>query len=106
MSKTTKNLVVVLGLITIVFAGYYLYTQQAPLFDDSSSNEQTMQNMLNNTRVFMQRRQTLDQVELDITFFEDPRFQSLRSFSTPIEERPVGRQDPFADPEVGEGVSF
>lgn len=106
MSKTTQNLIVVLGLVTIVFAGYYIYTQQAVTIGGSSENQEVMQNMLNNTRVFIERRQKLDQVELDIAFFEDPRFQSLRSFRTPIEERPVGRPDPFADPSFGGGVSF
>jgi len=96
MGKTATNLAIVLGLITVAFAGYYMYTQQASgtlTFDD---NKQTMQNMLNNTRVFIQHRQTLDNVQMDIGFFEDERFQSLRSFSTPIVEQPIGRPDPFA----------
>jgi len=102
MGKTATNLSIVLGLITVAFAGYYIYTQQASttlLFDD---NQQTMQNMLNNTRVFIQHRQALDAVKMDISFFEDERFQSLRSFSTPILEQPVGRQDPFADVDPSE----
>lgn len=106
MSKTTQNLIVVLGLITIAFAGYYIYTQQSTSLVSFESNEQVMQNMLNNTRVFIERRQTLDQVQMDLSLFEDDRFESLRSFRTPIEERPVGRPDPFADPAVGGGVSF
>ncbi len=97
MGKTATNLAVVLGLITVAFAGYYMYTQQASngalSFDN---NQQTMQNMLNNTRVFIQHRQALDNVKMDIEFFEDERFQSLRSFSTPILEQPIGRPDPFA----------
>lgn len=97
MGKTATNLAIVLGLITVAFAGYYMYTQQASTgalsFND---NQQTMQNMLNNTRVFIQHRQTLDNVKMDIGFFEDERFQSLRSFSTPIIEQPIGRPDPFA----------
>lgn len=97
MGKTATNLSIILGLITVAFAGYYMYTQQASsglMFDD---NQQTMQNMLNNTRIFIQHRQALDSVKMDISFFEDERFQSLRSFSTPIQEQPIGRPDPFAD---------
>jgi len=97
MGKTATNLSIVLGLITVAFAGYYMYTQQASttlLVDD---NQQTMQDMLKNTRVFIQHRQALESVEMDISLFEDERFRSLRSFSTPILERPVGRSDPFAD---------
>jgi len=105
MNKTTTNLILALGVITIAFAGYYFYTQQSSGIS-FTQNDQTLQNMLNNTQVFIERRQTLDQVELDIGFFEDERFQSYRSYTTPIEERPVGRADPFSDAQTGEGVSF
>jgi len=101
MGKTATNLSVALGLIAVVFGIWYIYNQytasQAVEFDAS---EQTMQNMLNNTRVFIQHRQTLQKVSLDISIFEDDRFNSLESFSTPIEERPIGRPDPFADVNV------
>lgn len=97
MGKSATNISIVLGLITVAFAGYYIYTQQAPSGLSFDENQQTMQNMLNNTRVFMQHRAALSNVKMDISFFEDERFQSLRSFSTPIQEQPIGRPDPFAD---------
>ena len=96
MGKTATNIAVVLGLITVAFAGYYMYTQKASTGLDFASNEQTMQAMLNNTHVFMEHRQTLDKVKLDIGFFEDERLLSLRSFSTPLEDHPIGRPNPFA----------
>ncbi len=97
MGKTATNLSVVLGLITVAFAGYYIYTQQASPILEFDGNQQTMQNMLNNTRVFIQYRQALDAVEMDISFFEDERFRSLRTYTTPIQEQPIGRPDPFAN---------
>lgn len=99
MGKTATNISIVLGLITVAFAGYYMYTQRSAATLSFESNTQSVQNMLNNTRVFIERRQALDRVSLDLSFFEDPRFQSLRSYSTPIEERPIGRDDPFAEVE-------
>lgn len=104
MGKTATNLSVVLGLITIVFAGYYLFTQKDGVSSGTSISEQTMQNMLNNTSVFIERRQILDSTQLDLSFFEDRRFRSLKSYTTPIQERPIGRPDPFADAVTG-GVS-
>lgn len=100
MGKTATNLAIALGLITVVFAGYYVYTQSSQPALDFSENQQTLQNMLNNTKVFIERRQVLDKVSLNIGLFEDDRFQSLRSFTTPIQERPVGRPNPFARPSV------
>lgn len=105
MGKTATNLSIILGLITIVFAGYYLYTQKSTDSFSLDTNKQTMENMLNNTGVFIERRQVLDQVELNVALFEDARFRSLRSFTTPIQERPIGRPDPFADTPVGGGVT-
>lgn len=106
MGKTAKNISIILGLITVAFAGYYLYTQNSSAISSFSGNDQTMQNMLNNTRVFIDHRQALDAVAMDLSIFEDERFLSLQSYTTPIQERPIGRPDPFAPAAVGTGVSF
>ncbi len=97
MGKTATNISIALGLATIAFAGYYMYTQQGSTTLSFNTNAQTMDDMLNNTRVFIERRQTLDAVQLDMSFFDDERLLSLQSFSTPVKEVPVGRPDPFAD---------
>ncbi len=101
MSKSVKNLSIVLGLITIVFAGYYLYNQT----DNSASNfqisDQTRQNMLNNTKVFAEYRKVLSTVKTtlatNLEMLKDERFLTLRGYTTEIEETSVGRTDPFAD---------
>lgn len=97
MGKIITNLVIILGFITVAFAGYYVFIQKNGSALEFNSNEQTMQNMLNNTQVFIARRQALDRVELEsaIAIFDDSRFRSLRSFSTPIADRPIGRENPF-----------
>jgi hypothetical protein len=106
MGKTATNLVTTLGLVTVVFAGYYLYKQQAAgALDLTSKNEQVMQEMLRNTQAFIGHGQTLSAVQLDISLFEDERFRSLKSYSTPILERPIGRPDPFAEPAVANVTS-
>ena len=96
MGKTATNISIILGVITIAFGGYYLYSQ---FFSKAefNVNNQTMQNMLNNTRVFIERREVLDQIEFNVAFFEDERFRSLESYTTPIEDKPIGRPNPFAD---------
>ena len=106
MGKTATNLSIVLGLITVAFAGYYLYTQRAASTLEFTATGPTTQNMLQNTRVFIEHRQTLDAIELDIGFFEDPRLLSLQSFTTPIQTQPVGRPDPFATPARGSVSNF
>ena len=96
MSNVTKNLVLVLGLCTVAFAAYYVYSGQTGGSLSFESNDQVLQNMLSNSRLFIERRQELEAVSLDVTFFEDERFTSLSSYTRPVTEQPVGRSDPFA----------
>lgn len=93
MGKTLTNLSVILGLITIAFGGFYLYTQYGTSSLGTSANSQ---NMLNETKIFIERGEILQKTTLDIGFFEDERFRSLRSYTTPINEYPIGRPDPFS----------
>ncbi len=97
MNKIATNFSIVLGLAAIAFAGYYMYTSQGSLSLSFNENEQHMQNMLNRTRVFIERSDTLNKVLLDISLFEDPLLLSLQDFSTPIETHPIGRPNPFAE---------
>lgn len=96
MSNTAKNLVIVLGLITVAFAGYFMFMQSSATTLSFDANDEVLQNMLTNSQLFIDRRQQLENVALDTSFFSDARFTSLRSFDNPIVEQPVGRSDPFA----------
>jgi hypothetical protein len=97
MGKKATNLTIVLGLITITFAGYYIYSLNSMPTLDFETNEQNIQNMINETSFFINYTEILSRTKLDITFFEDESFSSLRNFTTPIKEQPIGRPDPFAD---------
>lgn len=101
MGKTATTISVVLGLVTVAFAGYLVFTNQV---SDSGpvTDAQTMQNMLNNTKVFVQRRETLSAVKMNVALFEDTRFTTLHKFTIPIQEQPIGRPNPF---EVAVSVS-
>lgn len=97
MTGTTKNLLIILGLITVAAAGYYLFSIRSATTLDTAVSGQSLESMLQNTQVFIERRQELDQIKLDVSVLEDPRFNTLRSYSDPVEEKPIGRPDPFAD---------
>jgi hypothetical protein len=97
MGKTTKNILIILGILSIGFAGYYLYNERFATVLQFDSNSDTLTNMLNNTQVFMERNRVLQRTNLDISIFEDEQFRSLRGFSGPLVEVAPGRPDPFAD---------
>ena len=92
-----KNIVIVLGVLTIAFAGYYFYSQKESIVLNTQSNDILLQNMLANTEVFIDRSQELDRINLDTNVLEDSYFRSLRSFSKPLKDTPIGRPNPFAE---------
>lgn len=95
-----KNLPVVIILVLVAAAGVYFYIQRdsTTLVTDVSASE----SVVASTQIFMQRRAQLEQLAIDNTLFTDPRFRSLRSFTTPVAERPVGRDNPFLPAERAE----
>ncbi|MEY3784426.1 MAG: hypothetical protein RLZZ230_748 [Candidatus Parcubacteria bacterium] len=99
MGNAAKNLSIVLGLITVAFAGYYLYSQQTSLGDISGvTTTQTKENMLRDTQAFSAYSDTLEnQITLDMNILNDKRFINLQNFSTDIQETGVGRPNPFAE---------
>lgn len=104
MGKTVTNLVVVLGLITVIFAGYYIYKNQLFALSSPGSNDQAVQDMLSNTQAFIGYGSTLQEVKLEVDFLTDKDFRSLRSYTTPIQERNIGRRDPFAEPVISDAA--
>jgi hypothetical protein len=100
MSSTMKNITVSLVVITLAFGGYYVYTQKG----DSELGEDQMsltQEMLVNTQVFIERRNILDKVTIDTEIFQNPVFRSYKSFTKPILEEPIRRENPFGKTTVG-----
>lgn len=98
MSKTTTNLLIVLGVLTLGFGGYYVYTSFMSGTPGMTSNAD-IDAMRSRTQVFIDYRRTLNDVNLDFAILEEPAFLALRNFRTPIREVPIGRANPFAERE-------
>jgi hypothetical protein len=96
MGNTIKNLATILGIATVAFGAYYFYVQKSATGLDAQTAEQSMQTMLAKTSVFISHSQELDQISLDLSLLEDERFRSLQSASSPLQEQPVGRPNPFS----------
>lgn len=94
MSNATKNITVILGILTIAFAGYYFYAQTATT---DTASDADLQQMLANTAVFIDRSQELDAMSFDTTVFQNERFRTLQTFTSPVESQPIGRSNPFAE---------
>ena len=97
MNSAIKNIVTLLGIATIAFAGYYLYTQRDASSLNLGGNSDALRAMRANSQLFIERRKILDEINFDMALFEDDRFQSLQSFDRDVVEQNIGRPDPFAD---------
>ena len=96
MSDTIKNIAGSLLLLTVLAGGYYLYAQTGGDPDGAQSMaDEEYQMTLSKTTVFIARSQELSQIMIDTSVLEDERFRSLKSFSRPIKDVPLGRPDPF-----------
>lgn len=90
-----KNTLVIVGVLIIAAAGIYMFTQRdaAQLMLDDGA--ELSESLLSETAVFMTRRAILESIELDFSVLQDRRLLTLQSYSEPVEERPVGRENPF-----------
>ncbi len=95
MGNTIKKITLILGLVTVTFGGYYIYIQQSVSSEVAFESEQALQAMLARTSVFISHSQELDQINLDLTILEDQRFRSLKLYTRPVEDQPIGRTNPF-----------
>ena len=95
MGNLFKNITMALGIITVVFGGYYLYVERSKATLETADAEQALQSRLANTSVFIMYSQELNSINLDLSLFEDQRFRSLRLYTQPIEEQASGRSNPF-----------
>jgi hypothetical protein len=91
-----KNVLLLMGLVTVLFVGYYIYSQIGSDLISTQDTEAEYSKMLLNTQVFIERREELSRIKIDTGFFEDQSFRSLQSNSDPIKQINVGRTDPFA----------
>jgi hypothetical protein len=90
-----NNTIVIVGILVIAAAGGYLFLNRDAgelILED----EAVPSDVLANTQLFMERRAVLDSITLDTAVLSDTRFTSLRSYTSPVAPRPVGRPNPFA----------
>lgn len=97
MSNTLRNLLIVLGLLTLGYGAYYLYTSRESTTPDQRLSDAEFQSMLNETRAFIERRQELESMQFDVSFLADERFRNLESNTEPLNEVLPGRNNPFAE---------
>tara|TARA_Y100001949_G_C15869466_1_gene278844 strand:- start:220 stop:621 length:402 start_codon:yes stop_codon:yes gene_type:complete len=101
-NKKAVGVVVVIAILFVVYINFFSEPQDDALL---SGEDQTMVN----SEIGREIVNTLNQLkvlEIDPEFFDDPVFQELTDFTVEVQERPVGKANPFApgnNPNIAEG---
>jgi hypothetical protein len=95
----TNTLKTIIGLgIASVFAiiGYFMLIQRDSVSLSFDGYEAVSNDLLLETQVFIERRAALEARTLDIALLTNPKFTSLRSYTTTVPNQSVGKINLFA----------
>jgi hypothetical protein len=95
MSNLLKNIFVICICIACAAIGYYLFFTTNDL--DLVGGTDVELELINKTQSFIERSAKLQQIIIDQSLFTDSTFTSLRSFSTPVPNQPLGRVNIFSE---------
>ena len=95
-NKMNKNLILVLALVAVVVAGYFIFkggADEAPAVSTVSGvpDAAVGQELV----IELNRLRGLKNID-DAFITKDPVFNSLYDFTQPVPEQPLGRENPFA----------
>lgn len=90
-----KKLIVLLTIVILLGLGYFLIIERNGVSLDILTQSNLSDQLIANSQIFIERGTTLRQTRIDLTLFEDPRFTSLRSYSTPVPTQPIGKPNLF-----------
>lgn len=93
MKSLLKNLVIIVVLGAVLYAGYNFFFAGGGVALETGSTTSQGEIL---TREFLVRLGELESISFSRELFEDPRFRSLSSFSTSPESTDVGRSNPFS----------
>ena len=88
-----KSMKIIAGVLLLVSVGYFIYT--STLNEEGEDNVESNSAAKQKTEEFIERRIILGSVKLDTSIFNDPVFDSYRSFSGEPVEFEFGRENPF-----------
>ena len=95
MTGKLQNTLVLLGIIAIAAAGYYLFVQNGSI----TLNNQSVDNQASaDTAQFLRKLNELKVIKLDGSIFSDSRFISLVDYSEVVVPVSQGRANPFVNP--------
>lgn len=91
MGNVIQNLIVVLGLALIGVVGWYVYNENDSRVLNTTSADQLEQEI----QEFIQKQNTLRQIDIDTSILSDSNFARLETVTQPVPSQERGRSNPF-----------
>jgi hypothetical protein len=92
MTNRTNTLLIVLGVVVLLSAGWLFYQQS----DSATALSAQSGPQSGAEQTFISLAQQLDPISFPTAIFSDPRFTMLSDTRTPLTPEAAGRTDPFA----------
>jgi hypothetical protein len=91
MGNVLQNIVVVVGFGLLAVLGWYLYAENDRLKLNTSTSDQLEREV----QAFIQKQNTLQNINLDTSILQNGDFRSLEAVTQPVPSQPRGRTNPF-----------
>jgi hypothetical protein len=95
MSKTFKNLLIILSILTVAAGAYYLFSSGSALTASVTQSPANLNAQLLLAEEFVNWQRVLEQIDIDSTVLTGDEFRSLQALVSDPELFSVGRPDPF-----------
>ena len=102
MNQKTKQIIIATIIIVIAFVVFKVFfSNSGTTIDNSLITDKVVMTGPADGQVILTLLENLKKVTLDESIFADVIFTSLVNFERPIEQQPIGRQNPFLP--IGQG---
>ena len=93
-----QKIIIGVGALGLLYLGYILFMQPNQFALEEGVVNPAADAIFNKTQVFIGRRAQLDQVAIDGKLFADPRFTTLRTYTSALSNQAVGKASLFDVP--------
>lgn len=97
MSSWIQNLIILVGIIALGAAAYYIFVQQGIELNTSGSDVNSIE-VQAQTQSLLQQLNDLRSVDISTDLYSSERFQTLTNYTRTPRSQPVGRDNPFQLP--------
>jgi hypothetical protein len=96
MNQKTKQIIIAIVIIIVAFLGFKFFFPSAGSPDSALTAQSASSAQFVDGQTILASLGQLNKVTLDESIFTNKIFASLISFSVPIQDQAIGRQNPFS----------